>query len=53
MTNVAEQINKTVDEYLVSHGFSAMDSEKHKLLIGQISQLSNKEHTVYKLMGRY
>ncbi|KAK3098937.1 hypothetical protein FSP39_024473 [Pinctada imbricata] len=52
LSNVAEQVNKSVNEYLTSHGTGSHDDSKQKLLIGQIKELSNSDHAVYKLMSK-
>lgn len=50
LSNVAEQVNKSVNEYLTSHGNVVHDDSKQKLLIGQVKELSKNDHAVYKLM---
>lgn len=52
MTNVAEQINKSVNEFMKSHGFTERDAEQQKVLIGQIKEVANKDNTVNRLMGK-
>lgn len=50
MVNVGEQVNKTVNEFLSSHGFSARDEAQQRLLVGQITEMSSKDNRVYKLL---
>lgn len=50
MGNVGEQVNKTVNEFLSSHGFSARDEAQQRLLVGQITEMSSKDNRVYKLL---
>ncbi|KAJ8315429.1 hypothetical protein KUTeg_007579 [Tegillarca granosa] len=52
MTNVAEQINKSVNTFMKSHGFTERDLEQQKVLIGQIKEVANKDNTVNRLMGK-
>lgn len=53
MGNVGEQVNKTVNEFLSSHGFSARDEAQQRLLVGQITEMSSKDNRVYKLLCRF
>ncbi|KAJ8311036.1 hypothetical protein KUTeg_011420, partial [Tegillarca granosa] len=53
MTNVAEQINKSVNTFMKSHGFTERDLEQQKVLIGQIKEVANKDNTVNRLMGKF
>lgn len=50
MGNVGEQVNKTVNEFLSSHGFSARDEAQQRLLVGQITEMSSKDNRIYKLL---
>lgn len=50
MGNVGEQVNKTVNEFLSSHGFSARDEAQQRLLVGQITEMSSKANRIYKLL---
>lgn len=50
MSNVAEQVNKNVNQYMLEHGFHARDMEKQASLLGQVKSLSSRDHPVYKLM---
>lgn len=52
MTNVAEQMNKSVREYMSDHGFNVWSGDQQKMLTGQITQLSSEDHPVYRLMGK-
>lgn len=49
LQHIAEQVKKDVDECLVQHSFSAMDSQKAQLLQGQICDLASPANTVMKL----
>ena len=53
MENVAEQVNKTVNDHMTSHGFCLRTESQQTTLTGQIKDLASKEHAVYKLMGYY
>lgn len=53
MTNVAEQINKSVNVFMKSHGFTERDAEQQKVLIGQIKEVASKDNTVNRLMGEF
>lgn len=53
MGNVGEQVNKTVNEFLSSHGFSARDEAQQRLLVGQITEMSSKDNRVYKLLCKF
>ncbi|XP_060072843.1 T-complex protein 11-like protein 1 [Ylistrum balloti] len=52
MTNVAEQINKTVREYMPEHGFKEWGTDQQAMLTGQIKQVSSHDHPVYKLVAK-
>lgn len=50
MTNVAEQVNKNVNEAMSEHGFHIREEKQQMALAGQITSLSSRDHPVYKLM---
>ncbi|VDI19778.1 Hypothetical predicted protein [Mytilus galloprovincialis] len=50
MSNVAEQVNKNVNEYMSEHGFHPREETQQTALSGQITSLSTREHPVYKVM---
>ncbi|OWF42739.1 T-complex protein 11-like protein 1 [Mizuhopecten yessoensis] len=52
MTNVAEQINKSVREYMPEHGFKEWGTDQQTLMTGQIKQVCSQEHPVYKLVAK-
>ncbi|XP_069104657.1 T-complex protein 11-like protein 1 [Argopecten irradians] len=52
MTNVAEQINKSVREYMPQHGYKEWSADQQAMLTGQIQQVSSRDHPVYKLVAK-
>lgn len=53
MSNVAEQVNKNVNEYMSEHGFHPREETQQTALSGQITSLSTREHPVYKVMCKF
>ncbi|XP_071112686.1 T-complex protein 11-like protein 1 [Haliotis cracherodii] len=52
IVSVADQVKKDVNECLVKHGFSQLDEEKGKCLIGQISDVAAEDHAVTTVMHK-
>ncbi|KAL4233545.1 T-complex protein 11 [Mactra antiquata] len=52
MENIAEQINKNVEVFLMDHGFKARDEGQQKTLKGQIIGLKDKENPVVAVMRK-
>ncbi|KAL5010966.1 hypothetical protein ScPMuIL_013271 [Solemya velum] len=51
--NVADQVNKSVDEYMKNHGFGQRDDNQHQLLAGQIRNVAQMgDQAVYKIMSK-
>ncbi|XP_048765926.2 T-complex protein 11-like protein 1 isoform X2 [Ostrea edulis] len=50
MSNVGEQVNKTVNDFLSSHGFQAREEAQQKMLVGQITDISDKDNKVYNIL---
>ena len=50
MENIAEQVNKNVEEFLSTHGFKLRDSAQQNVLKDQIKDLASMEHSVTKIM---
>lgn len=48
----AEQVNCVVKTWLKSHGFEELDSDKQKLLLGQLQDVFSPQNAVHKLMWK-